>query len=252
MLLFQKRFHAGLVDGSVTLTFRQWPKARVKAGGRYRVHPIGVVEVEEIRATTVGALTEDDARRSGFTGLAALKEYLAQVSDAPLSNRRPLWRIALHHAGDEDRVPLALNEELSDDEAAQLYERLAAWSPPRRWPFRTLRLIEQRPHTAASQLAPSLQLETLPFKEKVRRLKKLGLTQSFEVGYALSPRGRAFVAWCRLNRAGAFEGSASPSAKRPRSTGRPAPGRGRHAGGARGGRSARGSGRAGAASRGRR
>ena len=41
VLLFQKRFHAGLVDGAVRLTFRLWPAARVKAGGRYRVHPIG-------------------------------------------------------------------------------------------------------------------------------------------------------------------------------------------------------------------
>jgi hypothetical protein len=28
----------------------------------------------------------------------------------------------------------------------------------------------------------------------VRKLKKLGLTQSFEVGYEISPRGRAYLA----------------------------------------------------------
>ena len=48
MLLFQKRFHVGLLDGSIRLTFRQWPKPRVKASGRYRVHPLGVVEVSLI------------------------------------------------------------------------------------------------------------------------------------------------------------------------------------------------------------
>jgi len=46
MLLFQKRFHAGLTSGEVTLTFRRWPRSRVKAGGRYRCHPIGVLEVD--------------------------------------------------------------------------------------------------------------------------------------------------------------------------------------------------------------
>jgi hypothetical protein len=31
------------------------------------------------------------------------------------------------------------------------------------------------------------------FKRDVRRLKELGLTESLEVGYRLSPRGRAFL-----------------------------------------------------------
>jgi hypothetical protein len=34
--------------------------------------------------------------------------------------------------------------------------------------------------------------ETLPFKRDVRKLKELGLTESLEVGYRLSPRGRAY------------------------------------------------------------
>ena len=42
--------------------------------------------------------------------------------------------------------------------------------------------------------------ETLPFKVDVRKLKKLGLTQSFEVGYEISPRGRAFLAAARRKR----------------------------------------------------
>jgi hypothetical protein len=46
---------------------------------------------------------------------------------------------------------------------------------------------------AASKLAASLGRETLPFKEDVRKLKRLGLTQSFEVGYEVSPRGRVVM-----------------------------------------------------------
>jgi hypothetical protein len=32
--------------------------------------------------------------------------------------------------------------------------------------------------------------ETKPFKADVRKLKELGLTESLEVGYRLSPRGK--------------------------------------------------------------
>ena len=65
MLLFQKRFLSGLVDGRVTLTFRQWPQARVKPLGRYRVHPIGVVEVTSVDRVRVGDISEQDARQAG-------------------------------------------------------------------------------------------------------------------------------------------------------------------------------------------
>ncbi len=66
MLLFQKKFHEGLISGDVTLTFRLWPKARVKRGGRYRCHPIGVVEVDSLDRVRVGSISDEDAKRAGF------------------------------------------------------------------------------------------------------------------------------------------------------------------------------------------
>lgn len=44
-----------------------------------------------------------------------------------------------------------------------------------------------------ADLALELGLETLAFERDVRKLKELGLTESLEIGYRLSPRGRAFV-----------------------------------------------------------
>jgi hypothetical protein len=58
----------------------------------------------------------------------------------------------------------------------------------------TLLTIRRRPRVAASRLAKALGRETQPFKADVRKLKRLGLTVSYEVGYDLSPRGRAFLA----------------------------------------------------------
>ncbi len=61
------------------------------------------------------------------------------------------------------------------------------------WAMRVLSLIEQRPGVLAARLAKSLGMETSLFKPRVRQLKELGLTESLEVGYRLSPRGRAFL-----------------------------------------------------------
>jgi hypothetical protein len=71
MLLFQKRFHAGLESGAVTLTFRRWDKPRVRPGARYRCHPIGVLEVDRVDSVRAVDVTERDARRSGFASRSA-------------------------------------------------------------------------------------------------------------------------------------------------------------------------------------
>ena len=190
MLLFQKRFHEGLVSGAVRLTFRLWEKPHVKTGGRYRCHPIGVLEVDAIERVMVADITEADARLTGFAKREELLAYIAGAARGPLRPKTELWRVELHHGGDGDRVAAALDDDLDIAALAAIEARLARFGD---WPLPTLRLIKRRPRVAASKLAASMGRETAPFKVDVRKLKKLGLTQSFEVGYELSPRGLAFL-----------------------------------------------------------
>jgi hypothetical protein len=192
VLLFQKRFHAGLVAGTVTRTFRLWDKPHVKPGGRYRVHPIGVVEVEALRHVTVGALSEPDALAGGFTSRAELLEYLRGVNPK-VADATPLFDVTLKHGGDGDRVEGALETNLSADDVELLRKKLERLDRDGPWTRKVLALIGKHPRVAASQLAKKLGRETEPFKIDVRKLKKLGLTQSFEVGYEVSPRGQAFL-----------------------------------------------------------
>ena len=56
-----------------------------------------------------------------------------------------------------------------------------------------LELISERPEVRAADLAEALGRERIPFKRDVRKLKELGLTESLERGYRLSPRGRALL-----------------------------------------------------------
>lgn len=200
MLLFQKRFHAGLVDGAVRLTFRLWDKPRVKAGGRYRVHPIGVVEVERVALARVGDITEADAHLCGFDSRAGLLAYLAPVAKHPITAKTPIYRVELKHGGDGDRVPEALDDELSPEDVATLERRLKRLDGAAPWTREVMALIGKHPRVAASQLAKKLGRDTEPFKVDVRKLKRLGLTQSFEVGYELSPRGRRLIALSKRRR----------------------------------------------------
>ena len=55
-------------------------------------------------------------------------------------------------------------------------------------------MIAARPGVRAATLAQRLGRDVPPFKRDVRKLKELGLTESLEIGYRLSPRGVAVLA----------------------------------------------------------
>jgi len=205
VLLFQGRFHQGLVSGEVTLTFRCWPKARVKPGSRYRCHPIGVLVVDAVERVRVAKITDREARRAGFSDRRALLNYLQGFSETPLSGSAEVIKVTLHYGGDGDFAGNAGDADLTTEECGRISTQLARMDSSSRtgpWTGETLSLIENHPRTAASRLASMVKRDTQPFKADVVKLKKLGLTQSFEIGYDLTPRGRAFLDRLRGRSAG--------------------------------------------------
>ncbi|HET6664115.1 MAG TPA: hypothetical protein VFG94_07645 [Acidimicrobiales bacterium] len=188
-MLFPQRFWAGLADGSVELAFRRWRRAGVKAGGT-QLTPAGVLAIDAVDVVDVGDITPDDARRAGYRDRA---ELLAELDRHPGGT---LYRLAFHYAGADPRLALREDAELPDDELARIRARLARLDGASRhgpWTETVLRLIASRPAVRAADLAASLGRETQPFKTDVRKLKQLGLTESLEVGYRLSPRGEAVL-----------------------------------------------------------
>ena len=104
-----------------------------------------------------------------------------------------MYRVRLRHAGADSRIALRQNADLGDDELQALAARLGrmdARSGDGAWTLRYLELLQEHPATRAADLAADVGMEKLPFKQRVRRLKELGLTESLAVGYRLSPRGR--------------------------------------------------------------
>lgn len=190
-MLFPKRVWDGLVDGSVTVAFRYWKRATVKAGGT-QMTPVGVLAIDAVERVAMRAITPADALAAGYATRAALLADLARY-------RRPgtaLYRIAFHHAGEDPRRALREDEHVSARELQEIGARLARLDRSSRhgpWTRAVLVLIRDNPATLAADLAKVRGRETLHFKADVRKLKTLGLTESLRVGYRLSPRGRAVL-----------------------------------------------------------
>ena len=62
------------------------------------------------------------------------------------------------------------------------------------WTRSTLRQIQRLPGVVSTELAAEAGQERAAYKIRVRSLKALGLTESLERGYRLSPRGEAYLA----------------------------------------------------------
>jgi hypothetical protein len=194
-MLFKRRFDAGIADGSITLTFRRWSRPQARAGGRYRLQSGGAVEVDAIARVRPAQVSAADAVRAGFPDRAALLDFLAKQRGA---DNGPLYRIEFHYLRRvaDPRAKLAANAALSPDDARALAARLDtmdARSANGPWTRATLSLIAKRPRVVSTELARRLGMERAVFKTNVRKLKELGLTESLEVGYRLSPRGQAYL-----------------------------------------------------------
>lgn len=191
MLLPPKVAH-GVADGSVTLAFRRWRKQDVKVGSEFRT-VAGVIRVEAVEV--VDEISDEDAVAAGWPDAARLRKQLDKVAQDQQGDL-PTYRVVLAWAGPDPRVALRESADLTDGDVAAIdakLERLDRASSHGPWTMATLDIIRRRPHTRAPDLAAELGRERDPFKIDVRKLKNLGLTRSFDVGYEVSPRGLAYL-----------------------------------------------------------
>lgn len=174
----------------MTLAFRRWPRQDVKPGATFRT-VVGVVRVDEISVVDPDAITDQEAIAAGHVDADRLRSRLRD--DPELET----YRVVLSWSCPDPRVALREQADLTEDDVRALdakLDRLDRASSHGAWTMATLDLIGNRPHTRAPDLAEEMGRERDPFKIDVRKLKNLGLTRSFELGYELSPRGVAYLA----------------------------------------------------------
>jgi hypothetical protein len=184
----------GIEAGEITLAFRRWRRPTVRAGGTLRTRA-GVLAIESVEQVDEQAITDADARRAGAKDRAELIRRLRPEGT--------LYRIQFRLAGPDPRIALRERADLDEEERGAIDARLARLDAASRhgpWTAQVLDLIARRPATRAPELAAELGRATAPFKADVRKLKELGLTESLERGYRLSPRGRAYLSPPRRRR----------------------------------------------------
>ena len=185
-MLFRQEFLDGLRKGTVTLAFRRWRRPSVKPGGTL-LTAVGLLHIRAVTIVALEAISNADARRAGFGERDALVSELMEQTDGQIyciefGELEPDPRIALRQrrAADSDLKELLVR-----------LDRIDARANGAPWTRRVLDLLHAHPERRAGDLCEMVGQDKASFKLNVRKLKNLGLTESFEVGYRLSPRGMA-------------------------------------------------------------
>jgi len=172
------------------MAFRRWLRPTVRTGGTLML-PIGQIQIVDVRQISEYDITDADARHAGYASRQSLLDDLASRTEGSL------YRVQLGALGPDPRIALRTRDSLTDDDLSTLKAKLAkldANAPGGAWTWRVLELIRDQPAVRAGDICKVVGMERLPFKANVRKLKALGLTESLEIGYRLSPRGEALLA----------------------------------------------------------
>ncbi|HEX5369070.1 MAG TPA: hypothetical protein VFY10_06605 [Dehalococcoidia bacterium] len=188
MVSFNAYDYARVAAGQITVTWRLWKYAHVKAGNVYATGFGGAVSVDDVRRIKVRDVTDADAHEVGLPDAQALIELARSHTGAIVSPDTELYCVRFHYLDAAPEKP-----RLSLDEIGRRLERLDARSPAGPWTLATLRLIEDNPGVVSTALAAQFGRPRLEFKAEVRKLKALGLTISLVVGYELSELGQTYL-----------------------------------------------------------
>ena len=170
--------------GQITVLFRRWSRPGAKAGGTQMTQG-GVVGITSVEVVDAVMITDDDAWAAGYESRYVLIEHLNYREDT-------IYRIGVRWVGEDPRIALRSSDDLSEDELAEIIAKLDKMDRTGKrgaWTRSYLEVIESMPSTYSGLLANYLGISQSDFKPWVRKLKALGLTESLEVGYRLSPRG---------------------------------------------------------------
>jgi hypothetical protein len=178
----------GIANGSITLVLRRWDAPRAKPGGTQRT-VAGTIRIDDVTEYPAGyRVTAAQARAAGYPNAKTAQKEL---------DRRPAkhtYVMAVSYLAPDERPDLAADNRLSDADVDAITARLDRWDAATApWTRRYLEMIRANEAVRAPDLAAREGLDVPRFKRRVRQLKGLGLTISLDVGYRLSPRGKAFL-----------------------------------------------------------
>ncbi|MGH9694750.1 MAG: ASCH domain-containing protein [Bryobacteraceae bacterium] len=90
--MFRMQDRERVARGEITVTFRLWKSAKVKAGKSYATQ-LGAVEIEDVQVMPAAMVSEDDVAASGCADVAAIWALAGEHTKTLVGPETLLYRV---------------------------------------------------------------------------------------------------------------------------------------------------------------
>lgn len=98
-LMFRKEDRGRVGAGEITVSYRLWQRAQVKAGGTYESPGVGQVLVEAVDVLPAAMVPREDVARSGFSSVQAIWDSAGEHTGAAVTGDTLLHRVQFRVLG---------------------------------------------------------------------------------------------------------------------------------------------------------
>jgi hypothetical protein len=98
MLTFRKEDRPRVAAGEITVSFRLWKRAKVKAGKRYETG-FGAVEIDDVQVIPAGLVSDDDARLAGCASVEEAWHSAGEHTGTNITPKTLLHRVQFRFLG---------------------------------------------------------------------------------------------------------------------------------------------------------
>ena len=98
MLMFREQDRGRVADGEITVTYRLWKSAHVKAGKRYETG-FGAVDVQDVQVMPAALVPQDDVALSGCGDIASIWELAGEHTKTRVGPETLLYRVQFRFVG---------------------------------------------------------------------------------------------------------------------------------------------------------
>jgi hypothetical protein len=197
MLLFDKRLHDPIKQGTVTLTYRDWQYPRVTTGKQYHAGDLGDIVIEECTQVALSEVTDEDARAAGAQSSEEwYREYKRGHPRADVERDR-VYRIRFRYTGNEaEQVRLG---RLGEEDLRRLDRQLAqidVQSYEGEWTQFFIATLTQKRWMRPGELSQQLGTDQDMVRRKMNILAGMGIVRADPgLGFSLSEGGRKLYAY---------------------------------------------------------
>ncbi len=193
MIVFTKKYHEGVRNGSIALTYRPWDTLRVLRGKIYRANNLGLLKVLDVDFSPLSEVTLEEAKRCGYKSMAEFKEDYETLAgrEVDFEYERSV-RIEFTYIGEDIENYKKAMGDVKDSEIFTIKEKLLKIEQKgrKKWAIKTLQLLKKKPNITTKDMEKFLKIQNDKVKKNLSNLRQLNLIMTEnQTGFNITPLG---------------------------------------------------------------